>query len=145
MKIKRFLAVCLAAIMMVSAMAIPASAAGIAEEVMYARIYGGATVSSSSAQKSTTRPSLYYNALPASDDGWSAAGNEWVYFRGRDAIGTTQVTYVDHKNYDGYTLPENYLAYLSGYGSKGSFYKMAIEYDNNNPYEYVNLNVNWAP
>lgn len=144
MKAKRFFAIVMAMVLMVSAMAIPASAANSAVETMYASIGGGATVSSQSARKNVTRDSLYYNAKAATSDGWNTSGNEWVYFRGRNGSGTVQATELDHRNYYG-TLREGYLAYYSGYGNVGGYYRMAIEYDNDNPYDYVKLTVGWAP
>lgn len=144
MKAKKLFAIMLAMVLMVSALAIPASAANSAVEEMYAEIYGGATVSSQSARKNVTRNSLYYNAKAASSDGWNTSGNEWVYFRGRNGAGTVQATNYERRNYYG-TLREGYLTYFSGYGSVGSYYKMAIEYDNDNPYQYVLLDVGWAP
>lgn len=131
-------------VLMVSALAIPASAANSAIEEMYASMGGGATVSSQSARKNVTRDSLYYNAKAATSDGWNTSGNEWVYFRGRSASGSVQVTELGHQNYYG-SLREGYLTYLNNYGSVGSYYKMAIQYDSSNPYQYVVLNVGWAP
>ena len=37
------------------------------------------------------------------------------------------------------------MPYLSGYGTVGTYYKLAIEYDNDNPYKYVDLYVTWTP
>ena len=144
MKVKKIYAIMMALVLMVSAFSIPASAAGYAIENMSARIYGGARVSSQSAQKNNTNYEFYYNASPKTSDGWSTAGNEWVYFRGRNADGSQRATELDHRNYTG-RLVEGYLLYEAGHGVVGAYYKMAIEYDNNNPYEYVNLSVGWAP
>ena len=140
----------LSMIVMLSAVAIPVSAKTIAEppgyaiEELCAKINGGATVSSQSAMKKTDRDSMYFNARSATADGWNTSGNEWVWFRGRSASGTVQVTEAALKNYYG-SLVEDYLTYLYGYGSVGSYYRIAIEYDNENPYEYVVLDVGWAP
>lgn len=144
MKLKRFFVIAMAMAMLVSAMALPANAANNAMEKMRANIYGGATVSSQSARKNVIRSSLYYNATPASSDGWSTKGDEYVYFRGRNSSGTSQATDLALRNYYG-TMREGNLTYLSGYGSVGSYYRMAIEYANDNPYQYVYLNVGWAP
>lgn len=81
--------------------------------------------------------------LPMHSDGWSTNSDEYVYFRGR-SIGGSQATALAYQNYYG-TMREGNLTYLSGYGSVGSYYKMAIEYSNDNPYQYVYLNVGWAP
>lgn len=144
MKAKKFFVIMLVMALMVSVLAIPASAANSAVETMYAEIYGGATVSTQSARKNVTRDSLYYNAKAASSDGWSTAGDEWVYFRGRNSSGSLQATELDCRNYYG-SLREGYLGYLSGYGNVGAYYKMAIQYASDNPYQYVRLDVGWAP
>ena len=141
MKIKRLLAVCLAAIMMVSALAIPASAATGKGE-MYASIGGGATVSNTSVVKGTVG-SYSYTADSMGSGGWSTSGDEWVYFRGRSSSGT-QATSLGHRNYYGAQVSGN-LSYYSGYGSVGTYYKIAIEYDSDNPYQYVDLYVTWTP
>lgn len=135
---------CLACILLVSAMALPASAANSATETMYASMNGGATVSSQSARKNVTRDSMYYQAKAATSDGWNTSGNEWVYFRGRSSSGAVQVTELAHRNYYG-SLRTGYMTYLNGYGSVGSYYKIAIQYDSSNPYQYVRLSVGWAP
>lgn len=144
MKAKKLFAIMLAMVLMVSALAIPASAANSAVEEMYASMGGGATVSSQSAKKNVTRDSMYYNAKSASSDGWNTSGNEWVYFRGRSASGKVQVTELAHRNYYG-NLREGYMTYLNNYGSVNSYYKIAIQYDSSNPYQYVRLTVGWAP
>lgn len=144
MKAKKLFAIMLAMVLMVSALAIPASAANSAVEEMYASMGGGATVSSQMARKNVTRDSLYYNAKSASSDGWNTSGNEWVYFRGRDRTGEIHATELDHRNYYG-SLREGYLGYLGDFGSVGTYYKMAIQYDSSNPYQYVRLIVGWAP
>lgn len=127
---------------MLSAFAVSVSAAGMGQ-VLYAEIYGGATVSTSNARKDG-----YYNfaftAREYSADGWSDAGDEWVYFRGRNWNGSRQATELRHRNYHGYTVEDN-MQYLPGMGISGDYYTMAIEYDNDNPYQYVYLNMTWTP
>lgn len=145
MKIKRVLSICFATVILACSFSLTASADdGYAIENMYARINGGATVSSASATKGSTRDSMFYQATAASANGWSDSGDEWVYFRGRSASGSVQVTELAHRNYYG-SLQTGYMTYLSGYGSLGSKYKIAIQYDSTNPYQYVNLRVGWAP
>ena len=34
-------------------------------------------------------------------------------------------------------MKDRFLYYLDGYGQQGSFYKMAVQYDNNNPYTHL--------
>lgn len=143
MKRKFFIAV-LAMMLLVSVAAIPASAANYAQERMYASIGGGATVSSQNARKNVTRNSMYYNAYAASSDGWNTQGNEYVYFRGRNWNGTVQVTDLALRNYYG-TTREGNLTYFSGQGIVGDYYKIAIQYASDNPYQYVDLMVGWAP
>lgn len=141
MKLRKFLASIGSVLMLMMAVAIPASAT-TQYETMTARIYGGATVSSKTAQKTTTG-NFAYSARPSTSDGWNSSGNEWVYIRGRSS-GGSQATGLAHRNYYGNTATGT-LSYLSGYGATGGYYKIAIEYDNNNPYEYVNLYMTWTP
>ena len=141
MKLRRFLAAIGTVLMLMTAAAIPASAA-TAYQHLTARINGGATVSSNVAEKTTT--GLFaYTASPSTSDGWNSNGSEWVYIRGRSS-GGSQATGLAHRNYYGYVVSGT-LPYLSGFGSLNSYYKIAIEYDNDNPYEYVNLHMIWTP
>lgn len=141
MKLKRTFASIASALMLMTAVALPASAA-VKNAVLYASINGGATVSSVSAKKESAG-NFTFVAQPNSSDGWSSQGDEWVYFRGRSSDGA-QATSLAHKSYSG-TKVDGQLGYYSGYGLIGTYYKMAIEYDSNNPYEYVNLYVSWIP
>jgi len=84
-----------------------------------------------------------YSASPYTSDGWSARGDEWVYIRGRSQTGA-QATQSAHINYTG-RQKDGSLTYLSGYGALNGYYRVAIEYDNNNPYQYVYLAVSWNP
>lgn len=138
---KRMLALLSAAILCFSMVAIPASAATGSGE-MYASIGGGATVSNTAVLKSKTG-SFGYTAKPYTSDGWSSQGDEWVYFRGRSEAGS-QATGLHHRAYYGVTVSGT-LPYNSGFGYVGSRYKIAIEYDNENPYKYVDLYVTWTP
>ena len=138
---KRLIAGVAACLMAVSAFSISASAYSALEN-MKATIYGGATVSSASAMKSATGK-FHFTARANTSDGWNTSGNEWVYFRGRSA-NNAQATQLAHRNYYGEQV-RDYMGYLSGYGRVSTYYKIAIEYDNSNPYEYVNLKVTWTP
>lgn len=143
MKKKRLLTAILAMAIMVSAVAIPASATDYVIETLRADMGGGATVSSKVSKKTLTRRSMFYNALAATSDGWSKKGDEYVYFRGRSSNGSTRVTDLARRNYSG-TARSGNMKYASGYGYVGHKYKIAIEYDNNNPYDFVRLTVGWA-
>lgn len=125
-----------------SAFSVSASA-NSALENMKATIYGGATVSSASAEK-TAVGKFFFTARANTSDGWNTSGNEWVYFRGRSAKNNAQATKLVHRNYYGEQV-RDYMGYLSGYGTLGTNYRIAIEYDNSNPYEYVNLRMTWTP
>ena len=129
-----------ACLMAVSAFSMSASAYG--QERMIARIYQGATVSSNSAKK-TASGRFAVTPTPYGSDGWSSKGDEYVYFRGRTDSGE-QATVLRRKSYNG-TSSTEWINYLSGKASVGSYYKVAIEYDNTNPYEYVDLIVTWVP
>lgn len=140
-KVKRVMNMVLATLMMAACVALPASANTVLE-TMTARINGGSTISSTSSTKQ--RPgNMIYSARPASSDGWSSQGDEWVYFRGRSGTNSTQATTLDHRNYVGSSVNGS-LGYYSGYGLMNNPYKMAISYDNSNPYEYVRLIVGWT-
>ena len=141
MKLKRFLASILSVFALMVAVALPASADS-RTETLTARIYGGATISSGTVKK-TDYGSFKFTAQPSTNDGWNMNGKEWVYLRGRSQS-NAQATGVTRENYYGSPVSRS-LTYLSGYGSQNSYYKIAIEYGNNNPYEYVNLRVNWTP
>ena len=123
-------------------MAVSASASAYGQERMIARIYQGATVSSNSAKK-TASGRFAVTPTPYGSDGWSSKGDEYVYFRGRTDSGE-QATVLRRKSYNG-TSSTEWINYLSGKASVGSYYKVAIEYDNTNPYEYVDLIVTWVP
>lgn len=109
---------------------------------MIARIYQGATVSSNSARK-TSAGNYAVTPSPNGSDGWSNKGDEWVFVRGRTAAGQ-HATELGHYAYRG-TASTKWLGYLSGKAKVNSNYKVAIEYDNDNPYEYVDLIVTWVP
>lgn len=137
---KRLIAGMAACLMAVSVFSMSASAYG--QERMIARIYQGATVSSNSAKK-TASGRFAVTPTPYGSDGWSSKGDEYVYFRGRTDSGE-QATVLRRKSYNG-TSSTEWINYLSGKASVGSYYKVAIEYDNTNPYEYVDLIVTWVP
>lgn len=142
LKVRKILAVICALAMLVSIAAVPASAA-TESEVLYAEIYGGATISSRQAKKERSGNFLF-TAQPSGSSGWSSKGDEWVYFRGRGSTSTIQKTQNIRTNYRG-TVPQYDLPYIAGYGGLGSSYRIAIEYDNNNPYQWVNLYLTWTP
>ncbi len=139
-KVKRVMNMVLATLMMAACVALPASA-NTASEIMTARINGGSTISSNSSIKERTGD-MIYAALASGSDGWSTKGDEWVYFRGRSGTNSTQATELAHLSYHGRTITGD-LAYYANYGLMGYPYKMAISYDNSNPYEYVRLSVAW--
>lgn len=141
---KSILSVTLVILILIGAFSMPASAADpdeIYKENLYARIYGGATVSSSSAKKIYSGQ-FKYGCYKATADGWSSKGDEWIYLRGRNSTGTVQATGLAHMNFHGYQRSGS-LSYLSGHGQMNTRYKVAIEYDNTNPYEYVVIETQW--
>ena len=140
-KVKRVMNMVLATLMMAACVALPASA-NTASETMTARINGGSTISSAASTKQRSG-NMTYTALPSGADGWSSQGDEWVYFRGRSGTNSSQATTLDHRNYSGSSVRGS-LGYYDGYGLMGYPYKMAISYDNSNPYEYVRLGVAWT-
>lgn len=129
--------------LMVALLLAPTASAATRTEILRAKIYGGADVSAYSAKKEKTG-SLYFTAKPSGAGGWSAKGDEVVWFRGRDFASGTQATEVTSRAYRGSAATGN-LSYLSSHGKIGDYYKMAIQYDNTNPYEWVNLEVSWTP
>ena len=128
---KRLIAGMAACLMAVSAFSVSASA-NSALENMKATIYGGATVSSASAEK-TAVGKFFFTARANTSDGWNTSGKN-----------NAQATKLVHRNYYGEQV-RDYMGYLSGYGTLGTNYRIAIEYDNSNPYEYVNLRMTWTP
>lgn len=143
MRFKRMIATVLSSVMLMTAVAVPASAASRTQYNMVARINGGRTVSDASARKDSGG-GMWYGANRSNTGGWSDKGNEWVYFRGRNASGSYGATDVIRRNYTG-SRCTGVMSYLTGYGFIGNYYRIAIEYDNDNPYEYVELNVEWIP
>lgn len=115
MYVKRLIAGVAACLMAVSAFSMSASA-NSALENMKATIYGGATVSSASAEK-TAVGKFFFTARANTSDGWNTSGNEWVYFRGRSAKNNAQATKLVHRNYYGEQV-RDYMGYLSGYRSR---------------------------
>lgn len=140
-KVKRIMNMVLATLMMAACVALPASANTVSE-TMTARINGGSTISSAASTKQRTG-NMTYSALPSGSDGWSSQGDEWVYFRGRSGSNSSQATALDHRNYAG-SMVNGSLKYYDGYGLMNYPYKMAISYDNSNPYQYVRLAVAWT-
>lgn len=128
---------------MVALLLAPTASAATRTEILRATIYGGADVSSYSAKKERSG-NFTFTVKPSGAGGWSIKGDEIVWFRGRDFVGNTQATEATTRTYRG-SIVSGSLKYHSGYGKIGDYYKMAIQYDNANPYEWVNLEVSWTP
>lgn len=145
MRKKRLLTIAAMAMIVVTSLSFTAFAYPVVmgSEVLYASAYGGATVSTKSIYKSNKASSMLLQAGPSETGGWSSRGNEYVYFRGRtgDYVKSTDLLRL---NYSG-KFRNTELYYINGYSKGGIYHRIAIEYDNSNPYQYVKLLVNWTP
>lgn len=67
-------------------------------------------------------------------------GVETVNLRGRTRSGT-RCTDLAQRNTPG----GGDMAYHRGYGSIGARYMLAVQYDDSNPYQYLDLRCRWTP
>lgn len=125
---------------LISTLATSASAAQSATENFYVYINGGAVVSSKMAEKTGTGMMwVSIDKMAGSRVNW--VSSETVNYRGRSPSGA-QATTLGQTNKPTGTVKRGYL---SGYGSIGSYYRMAVQYDNSNPYTRLELTATWMP
>lgn len=137
---KRMVALVLAMLTAVCSISVPVMADSRTEN-FFVYLNGGSVVSSGSAKKTVTGTMYTYTKeRPGTAITW-VQGVETVNLRGRSANGTTGVTYLGETSYAGAT----YLTYKSGYGSLNSYYKLAVQYASDNPYEKLDLQCTWRP
>lgn len=139
MKVKRTLALCLAAIMMVSALAIPASAYAWNNTF---RVYKNQGAVTTTAHIKLNGDNFFkVNIKPDANvsDAWSQ-GTEIIYARARDT-GDNYASNLVETRYAGTFTPR----YYSGYGVFGYSYKLAAQYADSNPYQYAAITCNWEP
>lgn len=121
----------------------PTSAASIATEDFHVYINGGSVVSSQMAEKrSATGLSMWAWVVEQEGTTVDWLPSEYVNIRGRSPS-NAYATSVEQTNSP--DAGDIHLYYLDGYGQMGSYYKMAVQYDNNNPYTHLELTVTWSP
>lgn len=110
-------------------------------ENFFVYLNGGSVVSSGSVKKTMAGTMYTYTKeRPGTSISW-VQGEETVNLRGRSAGGATGVTSLGETSYAGAT----YLTYKPGYGSLNSYYKLAVQYASDNPYEKLDLQCTWRP
>lgn len=138
-RLKKLFAVGLA-VMSLATSAMPAMAQSRSEN-FFVYLNGGSVVSSGSAKKEVSGTMYTYTQeRPGTSVEW-VQGQETVNLRGRSSGGGTKVTALKQTKYSG----ANYLTYLSGYGTIGNYYKLAVQYDSDNPYQKLDLQCTWRP
>jgi len=137
MKLERVMALICALVMTSFTMSIYAASA---TENFHVYINGGSVVSGSSAKKETTYDFMYAYVSKRSGTTVNWLSSETVNLRGRTSSGV-QCTALGSRN----TIGTSNLAYNSGYGNFGSYYKLAVQYASNNPYTHLDLTATWTP
>lgn len=139
MKIKKIVTLFLTALTLTSFATTPVMAAK-RTETFYVYLGGGSKVSSGSAKKDVGGGMWYeVKEAPGSTITW-VQGVETVNLRGR-TFGGTQCTNLAQRS----TRGKGTMSYFSGYGTIGSYYKLAVQYDSSNPYEHLELQCSWIP
>lgn len=134
-------AILLAAVTLSSAISVPVMADTSRTEKFYVYINGGSQVSSGSAKKAKSGTMYTYTrAIAGSNVTW-VQGVETVNLRGRTQDGKTGVTSLGETSYQG----PIYLTYKYGYGTVGAYYRLAVQYASDNPYEKLELQCTWRP
>lgn len=137
---KKMVALALAMSTLVCSMSGPVMADSRTEN-FFVYLNGGSVVSSGSAKKTITGTMYTYTKeRPGTSIKW-VQGEETINLRGRSSGGTTGVTSLGETSYAGAT----YLTYKSGYGKVNSYYKLAVQYASDNPYEKLDLQCTWRP
>ena len=140
---RKLFSIMLVGTFLMSLLTLSASAAYSVSENFDVYINGGSVVSSKMAEKALN------NRLPMwawvkKQDGSTVKWlpSEYVNIRGRSPSNkyATSVEQVNSEYVGQIKLP-----YLDGYGQMGYFYRMAVQYDNNNPYTHLELTVSWSP
>lgn len=137
--IKKLTAFTCAIMMMCSVLAIPVNAASKTEN-FHVYINGGSVVSSGTAKKDDSLNYMYTYTSKRSGTTVNWVSSETVNLRGRTSSGT-KCTALGTRTSPG----ARNLTYSSGYGYKGNYYRVAVQYDNSNPYTHLDLTVKWIP
>lgn len=137
---RRLLAIVLAVSTLVGSTSVSALANSRTEN-FFVYMNGGSVVSSGAAKK-TEYGSMYTytKERPGSTITW-VQGVETVNLRGRNVGTATKATVLGETSYRGST----YLGYLSGCGKMNHYYKLAVQYASDNPYEKLDLECLWRP
>lgn len=141
-KMKKMLVGLVGSVFLISTMIAPASAANLGEacENFHVYINGGSVVSSKTATKEISGP-MWSNARKQTGSSVNWLSSEYVNLRGRTNSGV-KCTSLGKTNTPGETV---YLYYNSGYGTLYQPYRIAVQYDNSNPYTHLELTVCWSP
>ena len=133
MKFKRVITFICAIIMTSFTMTIYA-----ATEDFHVYINGGSVVSSKSSRKATTTDHMtaHVNKRTGTTVNWRSS--EKVNLRGRTSSGE-KCTVLGSRNTEG----SSQLAFYSGHGHVGDYYKIAVQYASDNPYKHLDLTVTW--
>ena len=148
MKMKRnrtLVSTFIATILLTFALAGSASANTGATENFHVYINGGSVVSSQVAYRAPnyfSRMSVWVDVREGSTVKWLRTEN--VNLRGRTANGTkaTELLVTNTP----LTGEENgVMNYLSGHGTVGAAYRLAVQYASDNPYKHLDLTAHWQP
>lgn len=109
-------------------------------ETFHVYLGGGSDVSSQSARKDVGG-GMWYNVkeAPGTSITW-VQGVETVNLRGRTSAGTKCTALAQRS-----TRGTGIMKYYSGYGVMGNRYKIAVQYDSDNPYQHLELQCSWIP
>lgn len=137
---KKMVALVLAMSTMLCSVSAPVMANSRTEN-FFVYLNGGSVVSSGSAKKTIAGTMYTYTKeRPGTSITW-VQGVETVNLRGRSSGGTAGATSLGETSYAGAT----YLTYKSGYGLMNSYYRLAVQYASDNPYEKLDLQCTWRP
>lgn len=139
MRLKKIMAFVFAFMITTSSYAMSVYAAtGI--ENFHVYINGGSVVSSSSVRKTNTYKYMRTGVMKRSGTTVNWLSSETVNLRGRTDSGA-KCTVLGTQNTPG----NSDLNYTSGYGHRGDYYKLAVQYSNSNPYTNLDLRASWTP
>ncbi|GHU43971.1 hypothetical protein FACS1894111_10490 [Clostridia bacterium] len=139
MKGKKFLALLLGVTTILGTAVIPVAAQALTEN-FHVYHYGGAVVSSNAAQKEDTSNYMGFAVDKRYGTTVNWVTSETVYLRGRTS-GGTQCTSLASVNQPA----SGAMTYASGYATYGSYYRLAVQYADANPYTHLDLTASWAP
>lgn len=134
-KIKKMSAAFLAAVMLISSLAVGASAYAWTDTF---QVYKNQGAKLSNAVPKWNFDNFFKMELKKGSSWYE--GEEMIHARARDT-GNNWASNLVSTKYAGTFKP----SYLSGHGAWGYSYKLAVQYDDDNPYDYAYVTVNWEP